>query len=197
MSPPPLNTAEAQLVRLLWLIPAASRPGGIALEEAAGTLDVPVAQIQRDVEALTERVFYHPAGTAEGLMIELTDRLKIHTTGQFGRPPRLTPRELFCVVLGLRMSPGDHTALVRKLEERLAFRSAAAGAGAASPSGGASPSEAAQEPFHIPDLQDAWSADVVLDVLRQGWRTRQPVAFGYLKPGEAAPEVRRLHCHGL
>jgi len=218
LSPPPVNTAQAQLDRLLWLIPVASRPGGIALDEAAEALGVPVDQIRRDVQALTERPFYHPAGTAEGLMVEITDRLEIHTTGQFGRPPRLTPRELLCVVLGLRGAGPRHEPLIRKLEERLAFADPGAGqgergegsgsgygSGSGSGSGsGASDSGAsgpgASDPgaaFELPSLEEAWHTDDVLAVLRQGWRHRQPVTFGYLRPGDEAPEVRRLHCWGL
>lgn len=179
MSPPPVNTAEAQLGRLLWLVPAAARPGGIALDQAARELEVSVDQVRRDVQALTERAYYHPGGTAEGLMIELTDRLEIRTTGQFGRPPRLTPRELFAVVLGLRLRGAEDGALVERLERQMAFGAAA------------------DEPLELPQLQDAWGADEILDAVREGWRARQCCAFGYLKPGADAPETRRLHCWGL
>ncbi len=122
---PARDTAEAQLQRLLWLIPAAVRGDGLTLAEAAERLGVEEDQIHRDVHALTRREFYLPAGTAELITVELTDRLRIHTTGRFGRPPRLTRAELVCVLLGLRMRPGDHREMVARLEKALAMPGAA------------------------------------------------------------------------
>jgi predicted DNA-binding transcriptional regulator YafY len=181
VSPVPAATAEAQLLRLLWLIPAAARPGGVALDRAAERLGVPVTQLYKDVQALTDREFYLPAGAAEGLEITLTDRLEVHDKGMFTRPPRLTPRELLCVLLGLRLEGAAPPELLETLEGKLAF-----------------PAEAPESgPVEFPQLEDGGRPDVALATLRRGWADRRPCVFGYLKPGAEAPEVRRLHCWAL
>ena len=192
---PGRDTPEAQLRRLLWLIPAAARGEGLSLAEAARHLGVDEGQIQQDVMDLTAREFYQPAGTAEGLQIELTDRLHIRTTGRFGRPPRLTRAEWVCVLLGLRMRPGDHGALISRLEEALAMPD---GSGAAAPPGDQAPTGAADPtPVAFPDLEEAGRTDAVLAALRRARSERRPCRFGYLKPGAEAPELRRLHCYAL
>ena len=179
---PARDTAEAQLGRLLWMIPAAAREDGLPLAEAARRLGVEEDQIQADVHALTGRDFYHPAGAAEMLQIELTDRLHIRTTGSFGRPPRLTRAEWVCVLLGLRMRAGDHEELVERLEGGLAM----AGGGDADP-----------VPVTFPELEEAGRPDAVLATLRRARADRRPCRFGYLKAGDDAPELRRLHCYAL
>jgi predicted DNA-binding transcriptional regulator YafY len=181
VSPAAAATAEAQLLRLLWLIPAAARPGGVALEVAAERLGVPVSQLHKDVQALTDREFYLPAGAAEGLEITLTDRLEVHDKGMFHRPPRLTPRELVCVLLGLRLQGSAPPELLEALEGKLAF-----------------PAEAPHPgPVAFPQLEDGGRPGAALATLRRGWADRRLCVFGYLKPGADAPEVRRLHCWAL
>jgi proteasome accessory factor B len=181
---PARDRAEDQLGRLLWLIPAASRGDGLPLAEAARHLGVEVEQLHRDIHILTGRDFYHPAGSADMLQIELTDRVYIHTTGGFGRPPRLTRAEWVCVLLGLRMRPGDHGELVRRLEDGLAMA-------------GGGPSTTDPAPVTFPDLEEAGRTDAVLAALRRARAARRPCRFGYLKPGADAPELRRLHCYAL
>lgn len=188
MSPAAPATAEAQLLRLLWLIPAAARPGGVSLEDAAERLGVSVTQLHKDVRALTEREFYLPAGAAEGLQISLTDRLEVHDRGIFTRPPRLTQRELLCVLLALRQGPDPDPELVGKLEGKLAFPSG-------KKAGGGGAGEAV--PISLPDLEEPPRPDAARAVLRRGWRERRPCVFGYLKPDAPAPELRRLHCWAL
>lgn len=179
---PGRDTAGAQLGRLLWLIPAAAQEDGLSLAEAAQRLGVDEDQIHRDVHALTAREFYHPGGTVELLQIEWTDRLRIRTTGSFSRPPRLTRAEWVCVLLGLRMRPGHHRALLERLEDGLAM---------------AADSDADLTAVTLPDLEEAGRVDAVLAVLRRARAARRPCRFGYLKPGADAPELRRLHCYAL
>jgi len=208
---PARDTADAQLQRLLWLIPAAGRPEGVVPAEAAARLGTTEDQIQRDVEALTSREFYLPAGTAELITVEWTDRLRIHTTGQFGRPPRLTRAELVCVLLGLRMMEGGPRELIQRLEARLAMPGAGVGgdgragspsgtgeAGPDGPAGGESTADGGVgAAFAFGDLEDAGRTDAVLAALRRARAERRPCRFGYLKPGADAPEIRRLHCYAL
>ncbi|HSM06406.1 MAG TPA: WYL domain-containing protein [Longimicrobiales bacterium] len=188
---PARDTAQDQLQRLLWLIPAAGRREGVGLPEAAERLGVEVEQIQKDLHALTTREFYHPGGTAEHLTVEITDRIRIHTTGQFARPPRLTAAELVCVLLGLRRQRGDHAELVARLEAKLAMPAVGGSVGGEGAGDSASPEVA------VPDLEDGGRADAALAVLRRLRAQRRPCVFGYLKPGAEAPEIRRLHCYAL
>lgn len=199
-------SADDQLRRLLWLIPAASREGGVHLDEAAEALGVSRRQVLKDVEALTERELFQPAGTAEGLHIELTERLCIHTTGQFFRPPRLTWRELACVAMGLRMREQDGeaaTTLLARIETALGFPDpphapvgrapdASGGDGARTGDEGSGP-----PPTALAELDRAWRLDEILAVLRDAWQRRLPCTIDYLKPGAPAPESRTLHCWAL
>lgn len=195
---PARDTAEAQLRRLLWLIPAAVRDEGVSLAAAADRLGVDEGRIHADIHALTAREYYHPAGTAELLQIELTDRVHIRTTGRFGRPPRLTRGEWVCVLLGLRMRAGDHQPLVRRLEEGLAMPAAGPGSRVeAGASGGARGGGSPPLSVAFPDLEEAGRTDAVLAALRQARAARRPCRFGYLKPGSESPELRRLHCYAL
>jgi proteasome accessory factor C len=198
-------SAREQLRRLLWLVPAAGRPDGVSLAEAASELGVTQARIQADLNALTEREFYQPAGTAERLEIEIDgDRLYIRSTGQFSRPPRLTPRELFCLALGLRLIPDAPDGLLERVESALAFggRKGAGdgsghGAGHGSGHGSGHGPALAREAVDADVVGASWSMDDVLVTLRTAWQERLAVAFSYLKPGAPAPELRTLRVYGL
>ena len=84
------GTAIAQLTRLLYLLPAASGEDGLSLEEAARTLDVDVETVLMDLGDVSAREFYHPAGGAEDLRVEVeADRIHVQTGEKFIRPRRL------------------------------------------------------------------------------------------------------------
>lgn len=101
-------TAGDQLGRLLYLLPLASREGGVPLAEAAGALDVSVTTIQRDVADVTARAFYHPAGSADEIQISLeADRIKVFAGGKFTRPLKLSLPEALAVSLALRSAAAD------------------------------------------------------------------------------------------
>ena len=96
-------TAEAQLERLLWLIPAASGKAGSRIEELAAAMQSSVDDVMRDVETLTARAFYHPPGGEDNLQVMVDeDRLRIWTGGELQRPARLTVREALALGVGLR-----------------------------------------------------------------------------------------------
>lgn len=120
------DTAEHQLERILYLLPAAAREEGAGLEELAKRLQVSPKRVLRDLETVTDRVFYHPSGGADDLQILLeVDRVKVRTGNKFQRPTKLTPREMLALHLGLRMvgaeRPSDEvTALAQRLEAELA-----------------------------------------------------------------------------
>ncbi|MGH7483035.1 MAG: hypothetical protein ACRELV_12845, partial [Longimicrobiales bacterium] len=97
------TTAADRLQRILHLLPLAARPGGAALDELSAALDVPARELLRDVETVTTRAYYHPAGSGDDIQIGVTgDRLTVWTAGEFGRPPKLTDRETVALALGLR-----------------------------------------------------------------------------------------------
>lgn len=97
------GTAAAQLTRLLYLLPAASRENGLSLAEAADRLDVDVETVLQDLGDVSAREFYHPAGGAEGIRVEVeADHIRIQSGGKFVRPRRLSPREALATHLALR-----------------------------------------------------------------------------------------------
>jgi len=97
------GTAGQQLERILYLLPLASRDGGVPLSEAAERLGVSVETVQRDLEEVTSRAFYHPAGGTDDLQILLeANHLKIYSYKKFDRPPKLSGREMLSLAIGLR-----------------------------------------------------------------------------------------------
>lgn len=99
----PRTTAEEQLERVLYLLPAAGGKAGRSLGELAAALGVAPEQVVRDLEEVTARAYYHPAGSAEDLQIMIDGgRVRIRTTGEFRRPVKLGPLEALALGLGFR-----------------------------------------------------------------------------------------------
>ena len=97
-------TAESQLDRILHILPLASREGGASYGELAESLDVSRDQVVRDVEEITAREYYHPAGSANDIRIGLVEeKVTVWSGGQFQRPVRLTLREAAALHLGFRL----------------------------------------------------------------------------------------------
>lgn len=98
-----LRTAESRLNRVLYLLPVCCREGGATVDELAAGLGVDPAIVLEDIQEVTTRAFYHPAGSGDVLQVSLEgDRVRVWTTGDFRRPPRLSPRETLALGLGLR-----------------------------------------------------------------------------------------------
>lgn len=97
------TTADEQLERILYLVPAAGGRAGRSLATLADALGVPPEQVLRDLEEVTARAYYHPAGSVDALQITIEgDRVRVWTTGEFRRPVRLSPLEALALALGLR-----------------------------------------------------------------------------------------------
>lgn len=96
------GSAADQLVRLLYLLPAAAeRPLSVA--EAAERLGVSEETVFEDVALVIARQYYHPAGSAEDVRVEIeADRIHVRSHGKFRRPMRLSPREALAAHLALR-----------------------------------------------------------------------------------------------
>ncbi|MDT8369740.1 MAG: WYL domain-containing protein [Longimicrobiales bacterium] len=171
------------LLRLLELIPLATRTEGVGLDEAARELGVDVDQVVQDIETLTERSYYLSGGSSEDLQVHLEgDRVRIFSPGAFTRPLRLTRGELLALSVALRadgVEDADARALCRSVEEALAV-------------GRPEPDAEIPTDLHaaLPDL--ARDPEGIRDALSEALLTRRAITFGYLKPGAAAPEVRTL-----
>ncbi|MBR9990556.1 MAG: WYL domain-containing protein [Gemmatimonadetes bacterium] len=105
---PPDNTASAQLERILYILPAAAREDGVGLEELASALGIDAATVLRDIEHVTAREYYHPAGAVNKFSI-MIDRssVRVHAPQEFRRPVRLNAREALALGLGLRCLAAD------------------------------------------------------------------------------------------
>lgn len=96
------ETAADRLLRLLYLLPvAAERP--LPLREASEVLGVDPQVVLDDLAEMTAREFYHPAGGAEDIRIEIeADRIFVRSHDKFRRPVRLNSREALAAHLALR-----------------------------------------------------------------------------------------------
>ena len=96
--------ASRQLERVLYLVPQASGPEGASIAELAAEMEVSPERILRDIEEVTARDYYHPAGWVADLQISVEkDTVTVWTTGELQRPVRLSPREALALALGLRL----------------------------------------------------------------------------------------------
>jgi predicted DNA-binding transcriptional regulator YafY len=104
----PDNTAAGQLERILYILPAAAREGGVQLDELAAALGADAATVLRDIEHVTAREYYHPAGAVDKFSI-MIDRssVRVHAPQEFRRPVRLNDREALALGLGLRTLAAD------------------------------------------------------------------------------------------
>ena len=175
------GTAGEQLERILYMLPLASREGGVLLTEAAERLGVSVETVQRDLEEVTARAFYHPAGGAEDMQIMLeTNHLKIHSHKKFERPPKLSGREMLSLAIGLRAAAAEASAdrameildLAHRIELELAVI----------------PADEEADRYAI-DEGDAEGA-VFRTFLKEAARFRTRCRIRYLKPGDSEPLER-------
>ncbi|MGH7446366.1 MAG: hypothetical protein ACRELT_02325, partial [Longimicrobiales bacterium] len=122
------DTAGSRLERILYILPAAARGRGVAIDELAAALDVAPATVLRDLEHATARAFYHPAGAVESFSIMIDGRsVSVHAPTEFQRPVRLNRREALALGLGLRTLAADAgperrreiLALAKRLEAEL------------------------------------------------------------------------------
>jgi proteasome accessory factor C len=171
-------TAQAQLERILHMLPLAARGGGATYDELAGALDVPREQVIRDLEEVTAREFYHPAGSVTDIQVGfLPDRVTMSTTGQFRRPVRLTLGEAAALHLGLRVVAAERNrpellSPLRAVEEQL---------------GWAVPGDVAA---HVLLTGDPAASDRLRALIIRAAREHRRCRLQYLKPDGPAPEER-------
>jgi len=167
------GTAGQQLERILYLLPLASRDGGVPLTEAAERLGVSVETVQRDLEAVTSRAFYHPAGGTDDLQILLeANYLKIYSYKKFDRPPKLSGREMLSLAIGLRVAaaeaiPGRATE-IRDLAHRIEV----------------------EDRFALEEGDGEGAA--VRGLLKEAARSHIRCRIRYLKPDDSEPREREV-----
>jgi proteasome accessory factor C len=172
--------SDAQIERILHLLPLGTRPDGVSVDEAARILGVDVDTVIADVEEVTARQDYHPPGSAETLQITVeANALKVFPTKLFERPSKLTCEEALALELGLRV-----LALGRSPEEAerlraLAARLASALAVRAEDTRGHPPRP---EVFSLDEGDDGGAR--LRALFGTALRARRRCAFTYLKPGD-------------
>lgn len=182
------GTANEQLDRLLYILPLAAREGGCELEELAAKLGTSVSQVVRDLQEVTARAYYHPAGGSDNLQILIDgDRVRIWTTGEFKRPLRLSPFEGLALALGFRVLAADEAEARRPA--LLAAASSLEGRAARGPV------ETLLESIAI-DAGERGGADIQT-TLRRAARERRQARIEYLKPNADRAESRIIHPYTL
>jgi proteasome accessory factor C len=183
---PGRRTAADQLRLVLHLLPAASREGGIGLDELAESLDMSREDVLRCVQEVSARSYYHPAGAADDIQIFLEeDRIEVWTTGAFQRPVRLTPREALCLALALRCQGAAAAVRDAQAREHLLERIESHLATSVTGSGDDLAAFA-----HADDLDP--DEDGIRETLLRAAREGEGCTIGYLKEGAECPEVRRV-----
>ncbi len=175
--------AAEQLTRLLYLLPAASSEYGLSLTEAADQLDVDVETVLLDLQDLSSREFYHPAGGTEDLRVEVeSDHVHVRSGGKFVRPRRLSPREALATHLALRRyaagMDGDAHDHVLHVADRIASALASM------------PVDDLADQISIEETGD--SAGPALGQLRQAMAAGLRCELVYVSPDGTAPTERTI-----
>ncbi|HSJ24866.1 MAG TPA: WYL domain-containing protein [Longimicrobiales bacterium] len=204
----PRTTAVEQLQRILHVLPAAAREGGVAVDELAEQLDVTPERVLADLEEATARAYHHAGGATEPFSI-FVERRRVHVTAphDFNRPVRLNRREALALTLGLRAlaaesPPGQREAIAalgRRLEAALVAPDALPkedGTGTPAVAEDSVEYDVAQ---HALVMGDDTFRGVLADAVRDGVQCR----LWYLKPGDSAPgrrvvaPYRLVHAEGM
>lgn len=195
------NTASGQLERILYILPAAARDEGVKLDALAAALGTAAATVLRDLEHVTAREYYHPAGAVDKFSIMIDqDTVRVHAPHEFRRPVRLNAREALALGLGLRTLAADADAerrraildLATRLEAELCVPESDRRTGPT-----AFDVESDVEPDAGPDVEfedyalafdDDGFRGVVADAIELG----RLCTIWYLKPGDVAPAYRSI-----
>ncbi len=181
-------SSSDQLERILYLIPRATDPRGVPIAELAADLGVDEACVLGDIAEMTDRAYYHPAGWVTDLEIGVEGgRVQVWTTGEFGRPVRLSPGEALALALGLRLladaAVEDARAEIRELARRL----------------DAGLTVTSAEPMAASFALDGGDprGSGMLAMARDAAVERRRCRILYLKPGDAEPEPRLIAPYAL
>lgn len=174
------TTAGAQLARILHILPLAGREGGASYDELAESVGVSRDQVVRDLEEVTAREYYHPAGSGNDVRIGLAqDKVNVWSGGQFQRPVRLTWKEAAALHLGLRLLLAERNdAALRdvllELEARIAWQL---------------PTDLDER---IVMMGDAQGHDAIRALVIQAAKERRRCRIHYLRQGDSEPFSREV-----
>lgn len=175
------GTAADQLQRLLYLLPAASEEP-LSLDEAAERLGVERQTILDDLADVTAREYYHPAGGAEELRVEIDgDRIRVFSHGKFQRPVRLSPRESLAAHVALRRYAaslgGEERHRVLDIAERIGSRLSTA---------------SERELSDRFSVEESGESTGIRLALRRAARDRRRCRITYVRSGGDGPSERTL-----
>jgi predicted DNA-binding transcriptional regulator YafY len=209
----PADTAADQLERILHILPAAACSNGVRIETLAAELGVDAATVLRDIEHVTARAFYHPAGAVETFSILLDGQsVEVHAPHEFNRPTRLNQREALALGLGLRSLAADadaqrHAEIIafaRRVEAELGVpatverrdhgsgvtRSGKGSTGQGSSTAGTD--EGGEDAVDYEEFALAFDDDGFRGVIADAIEMQRVCTIWYLKPGDAAPVHRSI-----
>lgn len=193
-----LNTADAQLERILYILPAACQPGGTTFAALAEALGVPESTVRRDIEEITAREFYHPAGSIDAFGVFFdTERVEVNARNEYRRPVRLNADEGLAVELGLRVLALECDdakrerieALGRRIQNELVAADVTQGS-AVRPTSHKSDVEYDRDAEA--HLMLSLGDDEVRGIISDAINLQRTCVVSYLKPGSAAPADRRI-----
>ena len=137
-------------------------------------------QVVRDVEEITAREYYHPAGSANDIRIGLVEeKVTVWSGGSFQRPVRLTLREAAALHLGFRLLAAERAddsvqRVLKDLEERIAW---------------AVPKDIDDQ---VAVAGDPRGRDMVRALVVRAAKERRRCRIEYLKPDAPEPGTREL-----
>ena len=196
----PRDTADAQLERILYILPVAARGNGVALDELARALHVQPDTILRDLEQATARSYYQPAGTVDPFTITIDRRtVRVHAPQEFLRPARLNEREALALALGLRTLAAEATpprraeilSLAARLEAQLVAPDRTVAEGVIAYRTDIAPHVAEPE-VEYDALALAFDDDGFRGVVADAIELGRMCTIWYLKPGDLGPMHRRI-----
>lgn len=184
-------TADARLERILYILPRAARDGGATIGDLATALGVKPARVLADLEEATARTYHHAGGTVDPFSIFIEgDRVRVDAPQDFQRPVGLNSGEALALCLGLRVLAAEAAAERRAAILDLAARLEAELTPLREPGGDG-------VEYDPRELALAFGDDgfrgVIADAIEQG----VVCEIAYLKPGDVAPEQRRIAPHRL
>lgn len=191
------STAEAQLERILYILPAACKPGGTTFKALADALGVPIDTVKRDIEAVAAREYYHPAGSIDAFGVFWEgDRVTVQARQEYQRPVRLSATEGLAVELGLRVlaleaEPARKkkiAAFGRRIQKELVAPDTLPGADAPQKTSHDVEDDAQHETEVLLSIGD----DALRGTISDAIAAERVCMMSYLKAGESTPADRRI-----
>ena len=193
-------SAAERLQRILYILAVSSRPGGARLEHLARDLGIDIATIVNDIQEVTAREFYHPAGSTDAFTILLgKGTIEVVANQDFRRPTSLTALEALALGLGLRIHAADHgetrRAAILELAERLEAKLRVpehAMRPRSTRARDAQPHEPANVKSRVSNTALEFGVDDARALLSDAARESRVCSLAYVRPGERDLTSRRV-----